>query len=545
MRSDWHRYNLKRRITSLPPISSEVFTEKVLTAQASSSAAAAKASFERSCETCQKTYFSENAYQDHLGSRKHKLKSRFAFQGDGINDEPDTNSATSPGTETNQSSATEERDPEAEAEFDKLVEGMKTSEITDSGTIPKRQSRPHHSAAEKRAEHPLSPEVKSSNSKNLDQTSDSQVDVPLTKCFFCNYESPTSTLSLSHMGKIHGLFIPEKDYLVDLQGLLRYLQAKVLQNYECLFCHKLKGTAPGVQTHMRDKGHCRIGFESEEEMVEIGQFYNFTSTYSDDESEDVDPEEELDRIGSGGVKLPAEKANDEDDGWETGSSLSSIDSTELTSVPIDDHSRQYSKLPLHRHHSHHDPRPHRNVDGFHSHAHHGSNAVFYDDSELHLPTGRTAGHRNFRKYFRQNLTNYLSPAEKMERSQKLLEEAANTEGGDQAEPSHLEHKSQALSKRSAGGMIGATDAQKKDVRSAETRGRRQAQRSQNQYQARLEQQNNHQKHFRVSLTPDFVIFAWQIWLTYATSGPSSPMISQLQPPSSTPCSSLPCAQWCF
>ena len=34
MKTDWHRYNLKRRVASLPPISSEVFAEKILQQQA-------------------------------------------------------------------------------------------------------------------------------------------------------------------------------------------------------------------------------------------------------------------------------------------------------------------------------------------------------------------------------------------------------------------------------------------------------------------------------------------------------------------------------
>ncbi|KAF9584318.1 hypothetical protein BGW38_006892, partial [Lunasporangiospora selenospora] len=29
-RSDWHRYNLKRKLVELPPVSADVFTQKVL-----------------------------------------------------------------------------------------------------------------------------------------------------------------------------------------------------------------------------------------------------------------------------------------------------------------------------------------------------------------------------------------------------------------------------------------------------------------------------------------------------------------------------------
>ena len=87
------------------------------------------------------------------------------------------------------------------------------------------------------------------------------------------------------MNKFHGMFIPEQQYLVDLEGLIRYLYSKIVENHECLYCHKLKNSMSSIQTHMRDTGHCMIAFETEEEMVEVGQFYDFSSTYSDDEED--------------------------------------------------------------------------------------------------------------------------------------------------------------------------------------------------------------------------------------------------------------------
>jgi pre-60S factor REI1 len=498
MRSDWHRYNLKRRVASLPPISSETFTEKVLSAQANSSATAAKASFERVCSTCQKTYFSENAYQDHLGSKKHKIRVLATADGRPADTESVVSSAMSVGNGVDLNSSTDgKRDPEAEAEFEKIVDGLKDASISDPDAMPRRPSRPHHSASEQMEEHLLSSSETPSKTAKIDESLHrSQSGIPLSRCLFCNYDSPTWKLSVSHMSKIHGLFIPEQNYLADLEGLLRYLQAKVHQNHECLLCHKLKGTTSGVQTHMRDKGHCMIAFETEEEMIEVGQFYDFSSTYSDEESEGTEMGQASDPVTNGGVKLPSGKTDAaEDDGWETDSSFSSLDSAELTSVPVDDHSHQYSKLVLHRHHSHYDPRPHRNVDGFHSHAHHnGVNAVFHDDFELHLPSGRTAGHRSFKKYYRQNLHNYPTAAERMDQAQQLLEQGEE----DIPESSSHINESQALTRRSEAGMLGATVSQKKEVRTSEIRGRRQGEKVSNRYQAKLEKQNNFQKHYRVS-----------------------------------------------
>lgn len=461
MRSDWHRYNLKRKVADLPPVSADDYNQKVLNAQATTTAAKEQASFAKSCSICQKTYYSENAFQNHISSKTHKMKALSA------------SSKPSSVTTTNG----ETIPAEAEAEFEGVVAGMKNAALVDEA-VPRRPSAPPPGVD--REEHPLSPEKLTIASSDL----------PVSRCLFCNYDSPNLKLSVVHMTKIHGLFIPEQSYLTDLEGLIKYLQAKIHENHECIGCHKLKGTTSGVQTHMRDKGHCMIAFEAEEEMIEIGQFYDFSSTYSDDEAEGSDEEME------DGAKVG-------DDGWETDSDVSSLASDEITSIPNDDRTDAYQRMKLHRHHSNGVERPHRNADGFHSYAHQHNNAVFYDEHEMHLPSGRVAGHRSLKKYFRQNLHNYPSQAERIARAQKLLRDGPPTASDiEDAEDEEMEDaqeetpKSQALLRRGEAGMLGVTDRQKQEVKKAEQRGRTHAQRAQNRYQAKLEKQANSQKHFR-------------------------------------------------
>lgn len=466
MRSDWHRYNLKRRLADLPAVPSEDYNEKVLAAQATNTAAAAQAAFARTCLTCQKTYYSENAYQNHILSKAHKTREL----GGGRSSRGDNNSVVGSTAES------EPRDPEAEAEFEKVVAGIKDTSIGDVPAITRRPSAPPPDT-DPRADHPMSPEKPVVSA------------IPPSRCLFCNYDSPNTKLSVAHMTKIHGLFVPEQTYLVDPDGLLLYMQAKVFQNFECLWCHKLRNNAEAVQTHMRDKGHCKIAFESEEEMVEVGQFYDFSSTYSD-----VD-EDEGKATENGGVKLASTQ---EDEGWETDSSFSSLDTNDLASVPNDDRTSSYQRLPLHRHHSNADSRPHKLVDGFHSHAHNHNNAVFYDEHEMHLPSGRIAGHRSLRKYYRQNLHSYPTAAERMARAQRLIEEGTSDADMEDADlPATPPRNS--LMRRGEAGMLGVTAQQRKDVASQEVRSRQRELRSQNRYQAKLEKQNNSQKHFRVSL----------------------------------------------
>ncbi|RMD39483.1 hypothetical protein DV735_g5645, partial [Chaetothyriales sp. CBS 134920] len=461
MRSDWHKYNLKRRVAELPPLSADDFQSKVKAVQAANKAAADEAAFSQTCPICHKAYFSKNAYDNHIQSKAHKTKElALARRGQG---------SVAGGSTTGDL-------------IKQITAGVKNARLaTDDPASPV-----------------PSPRVKDTQPEEVD---------PLAVCLFCNYTSPTWKLSVDHMSRIHGLFIPEQPYIVDLRGLLMYLRAKIQENYECLWCHKLKGNAEGTQTHMRDKGHCRIAFETEEEMIEVGQFYDFSSTYSDVEDEE-ESDLEMAAAGSrtqGGVKVNGQGrsvggGDEEDEGWETDSSFSSVDTEELAGVPNDDRTHSYERLHLHRHHSQTDQRPHKNVDGYHSHAHTHANAVFYDDYEMHLPSGRVAGHRSLKKYYRQNLHSYPSAAERMARAQRLIEEGSEGEESVDLGPTPATPpKSSALTRRSEAGMIGASAQQRKDVKSQEVRGRRQAAREHRRYQAKLEKQANSQKHFRVTV----------------------------------------------
>ena len=485
MRSDWHRYNQKRKIADLPPVSSEDYNAKVLAAQATNKEAAARAAYVQTCPVCRKTYYSEHAFQNHIASKAHRQRENAALRGDHL-------SLNGSAVSKSESQPSEPRDPEAEAEFDKVVAGLKDTSIQEPSPVQRRPSAPSPETIPK-AEHPMSPEKAITTA-------------PLSRCLFCNYDSPTFKLSVLHMTKIHGLFIPEQNYLIDLEGLVGYLQAKILTNNECVWCHQLKGSADAVQAHMRDKSHCRIAFESEEEMIEVGQFYDFSSTYSDPE-QDSDTEMDETKAENGGAKLS--NGRGEDEGWETDSSFSSLDSNELTSVPIDDRTRAHGRLHLHRHHSQTDPRPHKAADGWHSHAHSHNNAVFYDEYEMHLPSGRVAGHRSLKKYYRQNLHAYPTTAERMARAHRLIEEGSS--GDEEMEdvesnPPATPPRNSALMRRGEAGMIGVTDARRRQVRGQEQRSRHKEMRAQSRYQAKVEKQANSQKHFRVSLTLSVDLF---------------------------------------
>lgn len=492
------RYNLKRRVTSLPPISSETFTEKVLQAQATTTAAANKAAYEKTCTACSRTYFSENAYQNHLGSQKHKANVSAGLDQPPAPDHDEVSSVMSSTFSLGEPTIVHESiDSDAEEEFNEVIESMKRSNLKDTVPPTRRPSRPHHSA-----------ELEKSEKGSGEATTNGEGDVEANpnRCLFCNFASASVPLNVAHMERLHGMFIPERNYLVDLEGLIASLHEKIYEYHECLYCGKLKPSVFGLQTHMRDKGHCKIPFETEDQQLEIGEYYDFTSTYSDVEEESETEDEEPKHHG--GVKLGARREAtsngdvdmDEADGWETDSSESSLDSADLTAVPLDQRDHQYEKLNQHSHHSHSDPRPHRNKDGFHSHAHKHAHAVFYDDYELHLPSGRTAGHRSLNRYYKQNLHNHPSAVEREQLAIKEAEASSDSEADDRVARRDDRGRGRAVVSRADGGlgMIGVSDQKKKEVQVAEKRSRKLEERERRKFQWGNNKQANSQKHFRVS-----------------------------------------------
>lgn len=535
------RYNLKRRVASLPPLSSEIFAEKVLANKASQAATAARASYEKSCSACQKTYYSENAFINHLSSQKHKSNATRQQRGAASNGDDGASmmSSTFSLGDPIETASNSVADGEAEREFADVISGIQKTKINDGEDtdepLSQRPSRPHHSSTEggDHTPHPLSETTTESGS--VANGIEAPLEGPVRNCLFCNYLSPTFDTNIHHMTRQHDLFIPEREYLTDLEGLIIYLRAKVMEGHECLYCGKAKHTTSGIMTHMRDRGHCKIAFDSEEEQIEIGQFYDFRATYSDPEGEDdesdwSDDEEEDKTRSKDGAKLGAKRtpktsieAEDdgdaamEDEGWETDSTLSSVPTDEIGSLPIDDRSHRYASLHNSRHHSHHDGRPHKASDGWHSRAHRTPHAVYFDDFEMHLPSGRAVGHRNMNKYWRQNLRSYPSAAERAERLAITNGTAVDVEDVDedsdvdmdaptprpssrnmQLQRGHDAGRQLVSNSRANGGlgMVGVSAAKKKEVSRAEKRERGRARRGENRYQAGNERRNNFQKHFR-------------------------------------------------
>jgi pre-60S factor REI1 len=85
------------------------------------------------------------------------------------------------------------------------------------------------------------------------------------------------------MSSLHGLFIPSPNELSDLETFLGYLATIIFEYNECLYCGLERGTVDGVQTHMRDKGHCMINMHAGSELLD---FWEISDGRHEEQDED-------------------------------------------------------------------------------------------------------------------------------------------------------------------------------------------------------------------------------------------------------------------
>ncbi|CEP08407.1 hypothetical protein [Parasitella parasitica] len=252
-RSDWHRYNLKRKVVSLPPVTSEQFNSK--TEARESKEAETKRVIETTnnyCQTCRKTFGSSNQYDNHMQSKKHK--------------------------EVAAKQALKQQDPKQEKKTLTSVEKQVDLTITEETTEEEMLAM-------------------------IDEKIKTAPRLEETDCLFCNHKADTFEDNMTHMTNVHSLFIPDIEFLVDLRGLIRYLGEKITVGNVCIFCNgKGRGmrSVDAVRKHMNDKGHCKIAYEEDDDAAELVDFYDFSSSYPQIEGGDqeVDIDAELGQLTS-------------------------------------------------------------------------------------------------------------------------------------------------------------------------------------------------------------------------------------------------------
>ena len=210
-------------------------------------------------------------------------------------------------------------------------------------------------------------------------------------CLFCARVSSSLEDNLTHMSGEHSFFIPDAEYLVDIAGLVAYLGEKIAVGNVCIYCNG-KGrefrTLDAVRKHMLDKSHCKIAYDTEKDMLEMSDYYDFSSSYPD--AEERQRKRAARRAERKRERAAAKEAAEAAEGWEEeyGSddevdevvdeppSTSSGDEEEEDADTDDDDDDD--EVP--------------------------QNQITFGDShlELVLPSGNRIGHRSMRRYYAQS-----------------------------------------------------------------------------------------------------------------------------------------------
>lgn len=230
-KSEWHRYNLHRKVSELPPITLEAFQNKNTSYYKDNES---KTKQNHKCETCRKKFSSEKQYYNHIVSKNHKKK---------------------------------------------MEEG-------DKNTVFKTDS----TNSEKKMDIDIHSDIESLDSNEW--LEDLENPIERNDCLFCDHHSRSIIRNIKHMMVEHSFFVPDPEYCIDQKGLLLYLGQKIYNEYKCIWCNNLGRqlqSIEAVRSHMIDKGHCKMLFEGET-LLEYMQFYDYSSSYPD--AKDADPDME-------------------------------------------------------------------------------------------------------------------------------------------------------------------------------------------------------------------------------------------------------------
>lgn len=233
--SEWHRYNLRRKVADRPPVTEQAYhlkVENVSLNQAASIEAEQEASKARECLACRKTFASAAAYENHLKSKKH-LENASKYSAD--------------------REVVRILEP-------KLNAPVKPDEI--SINLP---------------ENATDADIDAAIEKHV---ADSKDRLNITDCLYCPCNFETLEECISHMHLKHSFYIPDIDYLKDLPGLMRHLADKVSVWHVCLSCGSESRqpfpSLESVRRHMLDKGHNKIRYD-DEGSSELADFFDYSA----------------------------------------------------------------------------------------------------------------------------------------------------------------------------------------------------------------------------------------------------------------------------
>ncbi|ODV96137.1 hypothetical protein PACTADRAFT_49539 [Pachysolen tannophilus NRRL Y-2460] len=289
MKTEWHRYNLKRRVAQLAPVSSDLFAEKFMLSQ--------NKEYERDEDEYGFALYSKRRPRDQPRKqitkkelkRQEKLKLRGRNnlligldEGQGVT--RDLSPASVAGSEFSNFSLAESLQTNLESnDRESIGDTLSESRSVEDGSGLYDYSSDNEYVSEETTDDNEEEEDDDDDYDN--DTADEDKLMPITTCFFCGDTNEGIEQNIDHMFKSHGLYIPERSNLKDVTGLLEFLSYIFSIDNECLICGFFGKSLESLRQHMVAKGHCKLPFETREDKEFFADFYDFNSSDNGDQEQ--------------------------------------------------------------------------------------------------------------------------------------------------------------------------------------------------------------------------------------------------------------------
>ncbi|AGO12404.1 AaceriAER050Cp [[Ashbya] aceris (nom. inval.)] len=254
MKTEWHRYNLKRRIADLPPIDADIFTQKMQVSERE--------------------------------KRLHQVD-EFGFPvlkpiGHPASGRRSTNGGILRGRRDGQG----KKKTLFRSDSPALSIASQMSKISVRSTDYDEHSASEYAFTDES-------QVESEDYTDREDTQDDNRERPdVVDCVYCGVHSNTVEKNLDHMSLAHGLYVPERRYLEDAAGLVNFLIEEIVLSKRCMCCNFHGSSLESIRAHLASKSHCRIPYESKEERAAVAAYYNFNKDQEDDNSDTSEAESE-------------------------------------------------------------------------------------------------------------------------------------------------------------------------------------------------------------------------------------------------------------
>lgn len=278
MKSDWHRYNLKRKIEGLAPVSSEEFQTKIDafigsnggddTAEDKEDIYSSKSKVNKNTISNIEAETSDGADFEESSSDEEEEENKNSNIKEAEDDDEEIYEHTSgfDVTKLNRIDLIVEHNDDASSDV-VSTEYYKTTDFGDNSTATE-------SGFTSRDITTDDSEYVTSSDDEEEEDSDAEGELTENDCVFCYYTSKDSERNIRHMFTKHGFYIPDRSFLVDLPGLLSFIDYIINCEEHCLVCEY---QGKGIKHHLDKKRHCKMIYETPKQKSLFKDYYDYST----------------------------------------------------------------------------------------------------------------------------------------------------------------------------------------------------------------------------------------------------------------------------